>query len=89
MSGVLRDESANKIMFVLYHLRKFCIQYGGSLIYTSIRNNSNLDLLYEYILHRAYKMPLRFKPDAANEEGIFIPLGFDNMNLLNDSLVKV
>ena len=61
-------------MFVLYHLRKFCIQCtflinldGGSLIYTSIRNNSNLDLLYEYVLHRAYKMPLRFKADAVNE----------------------
>lgn len=35
---------------------------GGTLIYTSIKNNSNLNILYEYILHRAYNMPLRFKP---------------------------
>ena len=55
---------------------------GGSLIYTSIKNNSNLNVLYEYILHRAYKMPLRHKPEAINEEAIFIPLGFDSPNLL-------
>lgn len=35
---------------------------GGTLVYTSIKNNSNLNTLYEYILHRGYKMPLRFKP---------------------------
>lgn len=60
-SSVLREDSSNKIQLILYHLRKFCIQYGASLIYTSIKNNSNLSTLYEYILHRSYKMPLRFK----------------------------
>lgn len=39
---------------------------GASLIYTSIRNNSNLNLLYEYLLHRAYQFPLRFKTEAVN-----------------------
>lgn len=27
-------------------------------------------------------MPLRFKPEIANEEAIFIPLGFDNPTLI-------
>ena len=40
---------------------------GAALIYTSIRSNSNLGLFYEYVLHRSYGFPLRFKPDAANE----------------------
>ena len=66
-SAVLRDESANKLQSVLYHLRQFCLTYGGSLIYTSIKNNANINLLYEYILHRAYSMPLRFKPEIVNE----------------------
>lgn len=72
-SSVIREESSNKIQIILYHLRKFCIQCkyfvdvdGATLVYTSIKNNSNLNVLYEYILHRAYKMPLRFKPEVIN-----------------------
>ena len=55
---------------------------GASLIYTSIRNNCNLNLLYEYVLHRAYEMPLRFKAEAINEEAIFIPFGYDKPSLI-------
>lgn len=40
---------------------------GAGLIYTSIRNNCNLNVLYEYVLHRAYGMPLKYKPEIANE----------------------
>lgn len=73
----------------MYHLRKFCVKCkisskldGASLVYTSIKNNSNLNTLYEYVLHRAYKMPLRFKAETINEEAIFIPFGSDNPNLI-------
>lgn len=73
----------------MYHLRKFCVKYGASLVYTSIKNNSNLNTLYEYVLHRAYKMPLRFKAETINEEAIFIPFGSDNPNLIQDSILKL
>jgi dynein light intermediate chain 1 len=79
-SVVLRDK--DKISFVEYHLRKFCLTYGGTLIYTSTKNHSNLDVFYEYILHRVYDFSLRFKAESINEESIFIPLGSDNHNLL-------
>lgn len=36
-----------------------------------------------------YKFPFRFKPEAINEEAIFIPLGSDNNNLINDSILKM
>lgn len=62
---------------------------GASLIYTSIKNNSNLNLIYEYTLHLAYNFPFRFKSEAINEEAIFIPIGYDNHNLINDSVVKM
>lgn len=81
-SSVLRDESENKISFVLYHLRKFCLNYGAALIYTSLKNNTNLEVLYEYILHRSYNMSMKYKPELINEEAIFIPLGFDTPNML-------
>lgn len=59
------------------------------MIYTSIKNNSNLNLIYEYTLNLAYGFPFRFKSEAINEEAIFIPLGYDNQNLINDSVVKM
>lgn len=95
-SQVFRDESTQKIMYVLYQLRKFCVKCnflltkdGASLVYTSIKNNSNLNLIYEYTLHLAYKFPFRFKSEAINEEAIFIPLGYDNPTLINDSVMKM
>jgi hypothetical protein len=36
-----------------------------------------------------YKFPFRFKSEAINEEAIFIPLGSDNNNLINDSILKM
>jgi len=62
---------------------------GAALVHTSLRNNSNLSLLYEYILHRAYEFPLRFKSEAVNEEAIFIPFGYDKPTLIADSFVKI
>ena len=34
---------------------------GAGLVYTSIKNNSNLNLLYEYTLNLAYGFQFRFK----------------------------
>lgn len=88
-SQVLREESSTKILVVLYHLRNLCVKYGASLVYTSIRNNCNLALLYEYILHRAYAFPLKYKPEPVNEDSIFIPFGYDSPTLISDSVVKI
>ena len=38
--------------FIQVSLRKFCIAYGSTLIFTSTTQNSNINLLYEYILSR-------------------------------------
>lgn len=62
---------------------------GAALVYTSIKNNSNLNLFYEYTLHLAYNFPFRFKSEDKNEEAIFIPIGYDNMNLIDGSVVKM
>ncbi len=44
----------------------FLIIDGASLIYTSIKNNSNLNLIYEYALHLVYNFPFRFKSEDKN-----------------------
>lgn len=55
---------------------------GAALVYTSIRNNCNLNLLYEYIIHTAYNFPFKYRSEPLNEEAIFIPLGYDKPTLI-------
>lgn len=62
----MREKVSEKISYIQYHLRKFCLNYGGSLVYVSNRNHTNLDVLYEYLLHRIYKFPLRFRAETVN-----------------------
>jgi hypothetical protein len=52
-SLVLREESSLKMQIILYHLRNFCLTctyymdlVGVTLIFTSIKNNSNLNTVY-------------------------------------------
>jgi hypothetical protein len=42
------------------------MKYGATLVYTSTKNNSNLNVFYEYILHRSYDFPLRYKSETVN-----------------------
>ncbi len=58
-------------------------------MYTSIKNNSNLNLIYEYTLSLAYNFPFRFRSEAINEEAVFIPFGSDNPNLIKDFVLKM
>ena len=52
---------------------------GASLIYTSCKNNYNLDVFYEYLLYLLYGFKLKCKAETVNLEYIFIPGGFDNI----------
>ena len=40
-------------------VRKFCLQYGASLFYTSVKEDKNCDLLYKYLVHRIYHFPFK------------------------------
>ncbi|EGR30364.1 light intermediate polypeptide 2, putative [Ichthyophthirius multifiliis] len=74
--------------FIQYSLRNFCITYGASLIYTSCKTKDNLDIFYEYILHILYGFKLKYKAEIVNQECIFIPIGFDNYEILKQSYSK-
>ena len=51
--------------FIQQSIRKFCLQYGASLFYTSVKEDKNCDLLYKYLVHRIYHFPFK-----VGEEGI-------------------
>lgn len=45
--------------FMQQWIRRFCLQYGASLFYTSVKEDKNCDLLYKYLTHRIYGLPFR------------------------------
>uniref|UniRef100_A0A4W4DSJ5 Dynein light intermediate chain n=1 Tax=Electrophorus electricus TaxID=8005 RepID=A0A4W4DSJ5_ELEEL len=70
-----RDEHLD---FIQSHVRRFCLQYGATLLYTSMKENKNLDLLYKYLIHRLYGFPFNFPAQVVEKDSVFIPSGWDN-----------
>ncbi|XP_019721639.1 cytoplasmic dynein 1 light intermediate chain 1 isoform X1 [Hippocampus comes] len=70
-----RDEHLD---FIQSHIRQFCLQYGASLIYTSVKEMKNLDVLYKYLVHRLYGFPFHCPAQVVERDAVFIPSGWDN-----------
>uniref|UniRef100_A0A3Q0SC93 Dynein light intermediate chain n=1 Tax=Amphilophus citrinellus TaxID=61819 RepID=A0A3Q0SC93_AMPCI len=70
-----RDEHLD---FIQSHIRRFCLQYGASLLYTSVKEMKNLDILYKYLVHRLYGFPFHCPAQVVERDAVFIPSGWDN-----------
>ncbi|KAG8437607.1 hypothetical protein GDO86_008353 [Hymenochirus boettgeri] len=70
-----RDEHFD---FIQSHIRRFCLQYGAALIYTSVKEEKNLDLLYKYIAHKMYSFHFNRAAIVVEKDAVFIPAGWDN-----------
>uniref|UniRef100_A0A8D3DRB1 Dynein light intermediate chain n=1 Tax=Scophthalmus maximus TaxID=52904 RepID=A0A8D3DRB1_SCOMX len=70
-----RDEHLD---FIQSHIRNFCLQYGASLVYTSVKEMKNLDILYKYLVHRLYGFPFHSAAQVVERDAVFIPSGWDN-----------
>uniref|UniRef100_A0A8C3XA15 Dynein light intermediate chain n=1 Tax=Catagonus wagneri TaxID=51154 RepID=A0A8C3XA15_9CETA len=64
--------------FIQSHIRKFCLQYGAALIYTSVKENKNIDLVYKYIVQKLYGFPYKIPAIVVEKDAVFIPAGWDN-----------
>ncbi|MXQ86373.1 hypothetical protein E5288_WYG003016 [Bos mutus] len=60
------------------HIRKFCLQYGAALIYASVKENKNIDLVYKYIVQKLYGFPYKIPAVVVEKDAVFIPAGWDN-----------
>ncbi|KAM9493436.1 cytoplasmic dynein 1 light intermediate chain 1 isoform 2-T2 [Clarias gariepinus] len=84
-----RDEHFD---FIQSHIRRFCLQYGAALLYTSIKENKNIDLIYKYLIHRLYGFPFHFPAQVVEKDSVFIPSGWDNekkISILHENLQSV
>jgi len=56
-------------------------------MFTDIHQQTNLELLYKYLLHRLYDYDFNDKAISNLKNSIFIPSGFDSLMLI-DALCK-
>ena len=64
--------------FIQQAVRKFCLQYGAALFYTSVKEDKNCDVLYKYLVHRIYNFPFKTPALVVEKDAVFIPAGWDN-----------
>ncbi|KAI3377570.1 hypothetical protein L3Q82_008733 [Scortum barcoo] len=78
--------------FIQSHIRRFCLQYGAGLIYTSVKEEKNLDLLYKYIVHKMYEFQFTTPALVVEKDAVFIPSGWDNekkIGILHENFTTV
>nr|CAD7396024.1 unnamed protein product [Timema poppensis] len=75
-----RDEHFD---FIQQWIRRFCLQYGAGLFYTSVKEDKNCDLLYKYLTHRIYGFPFRTPALVVEKDAVLIPSGWDNMKKIS------
>ncbi|CAH8535469.1 unnamed protein product [Schistosoma turkestanicum] len=85
MTDMLEKEygfNDEKFDFILFHLRKLCLEYGAALIYISIKEDINTNILVNYIKHRLFDLPLKNSAMLIDPKAIFIPAGWDSLHRL-------
>ncbi|VDM57930.1 unnamed protein product [Angiostrongylus costaricensis] len=70
----LTDIQADRIVV---HVRKLCLQLGAALIYTSAKNVKNIQMLYKYVVHRAFGFPFTNTAQLIERDSVFVPAGWD------------
>ena len=68
----------HRFEFIQKHLREFTLRYGASLIFTSAKKGTNLELFHSYLKHIFFDADFNSGPEVNNKESIFIPSGYDS-----------
>ena len=80
-----RDLNDKVLESVLKALRKFAVTYSASIFYTSTKSGNNINVLYDYIMHRIYGFPFKHKAQVLTKDSIFIPSGWDSSSLIKET----
>ena len=72
--------------FIQMHLREYALLYGATVMFTSAKSkeSKNLDTLYQYVNSRLYSYSFASKPQIVEKDELFIPSGFDSLNLIRE-----
>ncbi|CAJ0565723.1 unnamed protein product, partial [Mesorhabditis spiculigera] len=77
-ADLVNERSEQAMDKVLCDVRRFCLQYGAALVYTTTKNPKNTQLLAKYIVHRAYGLPFTTSAQMIDRDTIFVPAGWDS-----------
>lgn len=58
--------------FIQQSVRKFCLEFGASLFYTSVKEDKNCDVLYKYLVHRIYGFPFKTPALVVEKDAVFM-----------------
>jgi len=68
-----------KFDFIQQAVRKCCLALGASLLYVSVKENKNCDLLYKYLTHRIFNFSFNTPALVVERDALFIPAGWDSL----------
>merc|ERR1712038_94699 len=76
----------DKFDFLTNKLRRKCIEWGATLIYTSsVGEGVNADCFVNQVYHRLFDFPLLFSPKvvgSSTDYAIHVPAGYDKISLI-------
>ncbi|KJP89448.1 hypothetical protein AK88_00891 [Plasmodium fragile] len=74
---------------IIAYLRNLAVNYQAAIIFCNTANNKegkNVKLLYRYIMHRIYNFPFSDNAILDDYERAFVPSGYDDESLINESI---
>ena len=81
----IKETLERNLDFIQQDLRKFCLQFGSSLVFASSNQNSNIELIYHYILSRLYNQEFPHPSNTSDKEALFIPTGLDSEDMISQT----
>lgn len=60
------------ILAIIPSLTSGGLSDGAALLYTSMKENKNLDLLYKYLVHRLYGFPFDMLAQVVDKDSVFM-----------------
>ncbi|KAJ3425863.1 dynein light intermediate chain [Anaeramoeba flamelloides] len=73
----------DQMEYIQGKIRRLCLQYGAAFIYTSVKLDTNIDLLREYIFHLNYTFPFNQMAITVNKDQLFYPIGSESDQKIN------
>ena len=86
------DYREEQFDFIQHFLRLYCLKLGAGLIYTSMKESKNNEVLKKYILHQLYGFPFEISASVVDRDAVFVPSGWDSekkISIIKDSLNKI
>jgi len=78
-----------KLDFLQHKLRSEGLPYAATLLYISLKQNINLDIFFDYLLHRFYGFGLKYNAEVVHKDSIFIPSGYDKPKVITDTFQHI